>query len=254
MTAYALKSHNTLLLQDAKAFQAELAVRQNRLPAAVHWAKHYDPFPLHPALRYYLPPLTLLKTRIAQNTPDSLQQAEELIDRLTTYYVSTHNSRVLVELHILQSLLCQSLKQRERALTALQDAIDLSRHGGYRRSFIDLGEALADLLAEIDRENPDDSFIGGIREAIGRSQAGDKATRPAALPVRPSGFPLAEPLSLREMEVLRLLAENLRDKEIAAKLFISPATVKRHCANLYGKLEAKGRREAVERAHALGIL
>jgi LuxR family maltose regulon positive regulatory protein len=254
VTAYALKHHNTLLVQDAKAFQAELAVRQNRLPTAVHWAKHYDPFPLNPALRYYQPPLTLLKTRIAQNTPESLQQAEGLIERLTKYYSSTHNSRILVELLILQALLCQSLKQRDKALTALQDAINLSRHGGYRRSFIDMGQTLEDLLAEIDRDHPGDFFVNSIRKAIGKSQAEAKAARPAALPVRPSSVHLAEPLSPREVEVLRLLAENLRDKEIAAKLFISPATVKRHCANLYGKLEVKGRREAVERARALGML
>ena len=92
--AYALISHNSLLIQDAKAFQAELALRQNRLPEVCHWAKTYDPFPLSPVVRYYLPPLTLLKFQITQGSLTSLMAAIELADRFIDYYAVTNNSRV----------------------------------------------------------------------------------------------------------------------------------------------------------------
>ena len=65
---------------------------------------------------------------------------------------------------------------------------------------------------------------------------------------------LVEPLSDRELEVLGLLARRLSNKEIASRLFISPATVKRHNTNIFEKLQVARRREAVDKALALGIL
>ena len=65
---------------------------------------------------------------------------------------------------------------------------------------------------------------------------------------------LVEILSTREIEIVALLSERMRDKEIAARLFISPATVKTHLRNIYGKLEAHDRRQAVNRAIEVGIL
>jgi ATP/maltotriose-dependent transcriptional regulator MalT len=65
---------------------------------------------------------------------------------------------------------------------------------------------------------------------------------------------LVEPLTGRELDVLALLRERLSDKEIAHKLSLSPATVKRHTANLYGKLGVNKRRDAAIKAEAPGIL
>ena len=65
---------------------------------------------------------------------------------------------------------------------------------------------------------------------------------------------LVEPLTPREVEILRLIAAGLRNQEIADQLYISLPTVKRHLANAYGKLDVTHRTEAVARANALGIL
>jgi LuxR family maltose regulon positive regulatory protein len=61
-------------------------------------------------------------------------------------------------------------------------------------------------------------------------------------------------LTKRELELLANLAKRLSNKEIAAKLFISPETVKKHLNNIYGKLNVTSRRQAVEKAKALGMM
>jgi DNA-binding NarL/FixJ family response regulator len=66
--------------------------------------------------------------------------------------------------------------------------------------------------------------------------------------------PLAEPLSLREMEVLALLAESLSNQEIAERLYIAPGTVKNHVSNILSKLNARDRTQAVLQAQELGLL
>ncbi|HEX5498141.1 MAG TPA: response regulator transcription factor, partial [Thermomicrobiales bacterium] len=79
--------------------------------------------------------------------------------------------------------------------------------------------------------------------------------QPTRAPLAP-GFhtPPGEPLSDRELAVLRLLAQRYRNKEIADALSIAPATVKTHTLNIYRKLDAADRREAVARAADLGLL
>ena len=87
-------------------------------------------------------------------------------------------------------------------------------------------------------------------------EAADRPIASAHKPHRPStaSQPLVEPLTNRELDALELLAQRLSNKEIAEKLFISTTTVKGHLQNIYGKLNVSKRREAVEKAEALGIL
>ncbi len=64
---------------------------------------------------------------------------------------------------------------------------------------------------------------------------------------------LVEPLSERELEVLRLIADGLSNAEIADKLFIAQGTVKRHINNIYGKLDVQSRTQAVAKAREIGL-
>ena len=72
-------------------------------------------------------------------------------------------------------------------------------------------------------------------------------------PVKPA-TPLAEPLSSRELEVLRLIGGGLSNQQIAEQLSVAPSTVKTHINNIYGKMGVQSRVQAVQRGHDLGLL
>ena len=75
---------------------------------------------------------------------------------------------------------------------------------------------------------------------------------PSATPPPPPV--LAEPLSERELDILRLLAAGDSNKEIAAVLYITEGTVKNHVTNILGKLDARDRTQAALRARELGLI
>ena len=73
-------------------------------------------------------------------------------------------------------------------------------------------------------------------------------------PLSPPAQPLIDPLSERELEVLRLLATGLSNPEIADELVVAVSTVRSHCKSIYGKLNVHKRWDAVQRAQELGLI
>ena len=95
-------------------------------------------------------------------------------------------------------------------------------------------------------------YAAKLMAAFGAEAAPHEPDRPIS---RLGASPLlVEPLSEREMDVLRLLAQGCSDKKIAAALVIAPETVHKHLKNLYGKLDVHSRTEAVARARELNLL
>lgn len=136
----------------------------------------------------------------------------------------------------------EALKASNRALTVLcecgQALVRATSQGGSSSS---------------ERATDDPAFIRLILATFESAlqRAAQATAEPSAVATDPE---LVETLSTRETEIVALLSERMRDKEIAARLFISPETVKTHLRNIYGKLEAHGRRQAVDRAREVGIL
>ena len=142
---------------------------------------------------------------------------------------------------------------------ALEQAIALAQTGGYVRTFLDEGAPMARLLYLACKRGLAPGHAGKLLAAIelqasgpgvlGRDTAqahlGPKALKPEAI---------IEPLSARECEILQLIAQGLSNRQVAQQLFISPGTVKKHTANIYGKLGVHSRTQAVARARTLGIL
>lgn len=141
-----------------------------------------------------------------------------------------------------------------KALSVLNEAVNLAQPGKFIRPFLDLGPNMFDLLSRLSRSNIAATYVGQLLTAFKDEEIGRVQAAPDSLTVDPLSLinqSLDEPLTKREFEILSLLEQRLRNKEIADKLFISPETVKRHNINIYGKLNVNSRIEAVDRAKAL---
>jgi LuxR family maltose regulon positive regulatory protein len=257
VVSHSLGTNNAPLLQMAHAFQAELALRQGNMAEASHWMKTYEPEPFRAAHRFYVPQLTLAKVLLAQGTIESQRKVADLLAGLHDFFTSIHNTRFLIDVLALQALLYDARGDEAEALSVLEYAIKLARPGGFIRPFLDLGPKMAGLLNRLAKQNIAVKYIGQILAAFSNDGIGavpdtseDQIIHPSAV----SPQPWDEALTNREIEILALLAQRLRNKEIAEKLFISPETVKRHTINIYQKLNVNKRQQAVAKAYRLGVL
>ena len=151
-------------------------------------------------------------------------------------------------MRVLLSTLYWQARRQDRAVAVLEPALSLAEREGHVRDFLEAGAALVPVLRSCAAQ-------GIAAEWSNHLLAVWEATR---LPSAPSGegaVPgLREPLSEREREVLGLLAQGLSNEQIAARLYLSVLTVKRHLHNTYGKLEVRCRFSAVARARELGLV
>jgi LuxR family maltose regulon positive regulatory protein len=241
-----LESNNEDMLRIARAFEAELALRQGRLAEAFQWAKGYQARPFRPTYRFYMPQVTLIRIHLAQGTRDSLQQAAGLLNEIHDFLVSIHNNRFRIDALALQALLHNARGEHSVALEKLTAAINLAQSGGFIRLFVDLGPQMADLLRQLIEQNVAVDYIGQIlaafKEDEDRAMPGE-SDHLSAQSQPSSTQPLVQPLTNRELQILNLLGQWRQNKEIAAELFISPLTVKKHLDNIYGKLNISGRLE-----------
>jgi len=244
---YATEQHSPTFTLLAQSFQVELAVMQGRAHEVYKWAEQaYANLHLAPMHTFYIPPLTIPKVLLAAGTPGGRTMAADCLQRIHEYAESTHNVRVLIEVLALEALLHLANNDEKAALATLEQSLALAQPGGYIRLYVDLGPGMANLLRRIRNREPFVEYIVSILQAY--PDASDIAEQAQGKKQ------LMEPLTDREAEILELLAKRYSNKEIAAELVISPATVKRHTINLYGKLSVHNRRDAVGAARALGLI
>lgn len=144
-----------------------------------------------------------------------------------------------------QTIALHALGERDHAVRRLSEALALAEPEGFIRLFVDKGQPMAQLLAEAAARGTRPDYVAKLLAAFDvEPRAGDAQ----------STQPLVEPLSQREMEVLRLIAQGLSNQEIAEWLFLALDTVKGHNRRIFDKLGVSRRTEAVARARTLGLL
>jgi LuxR family maltose regulon positive regulatory protein len=153
---------------------------------------------------------------------------------------------------VLQAVALHAHGEKDEAVQVLADALALAEPGGFIRIFLDEGIPMAQLLAEANAHGIMPDYTGKLMsafEAEKQRSAGESLLHPF-LPSQP----LSEPLSLRELEVLQLIAQGLSNSEISARLFLALDTVKGHNRKIFDKLQVQRRTEAVACARVLGLL
>ena len=235
------------------ALKTRVWIAQGRLAEALDWAREQG-LCVDDDLSYLreFEHITLARVLIAQHDSDgaerSLHEAIGLLERLLKAAQDGRRLGSEIEILVLQALAHQAQANIATALDSLERALTLAEPESYMRIFADEGEPMRDLLRH--------AIAGGIATAYARRllSALDEATRPDSPPAQVAAVDLVVPPTVREVEILRLIAAGMRNQEIADHLFISPSTVKRHIANAYRKLGVGHRTEAIARANELNLL
>ena len=198
-------------------------------------------------------------------------RAMQLLDELQTVAEAGSRTGRLAEVHLLRALALRKQAGNnipQDALASLARSLELGEPAGYVVLFLEAGPALVPLLAAVEQQPAIPArvkvYARKLLEAFARvGQPAASLPQPAApggpgvlerLAVQVEPEALAEPLSPRELEVLRLIASGDSNQAIAEKLFITVRTVKKHAGNIYGKLGAASRTQAVARARELGLV
>ncbi|MCB0013521.1 MAG: hypothetical protein KDE34_16525, partial [Anaerolineales bacterium] len=186
-------------------------------------------------------PLSRARVQLAQGEPAAaLQTLQPLHQQAEAMKLADRQLQVL----ILQSLAHQAAGESDVAAQTLGEALALAAPGGLLRLFVDEGPAMAALLRELVRAGGGASFAQQLLATFGETVATHS----------PASQPLPDPLSDRELEVLRLLATELTGPEIAREMMVSLNTMRTHTKNIYSKLSVNSRRTAVRRAEELDLL
>jgi LuxR family maltose regulon positive regulatory protein len=230
------------------AMQARIRVVQGELGEALLWAREEglsstDDLSYLREFDHITLGRVLLAQYAAERTESSIDEAARLLQRLLHAAEQGGRTASVIEILVLQALVHHARGESPAALTALQQALMLAEPEGYVRVFADEGLPMTSLLRAIEKKGTARNYVRRLLAAT--SKVDDSA---------PVAQGLIEPLSERELDVLRLLATDLDGPAIARELFVSLNTMRTHTKSIYAKLGVNSRRAAVGRAKELGLL
>jgi LuxR family maltose regulon positive regulatory protein len=230
------------------ALKTRVWVAQGRLGEALDWAREQG-LSAHDDLSYLreFEHITLARVLLARykNEPAerSLLEVARVLERLRNAAEEGERTGSVIEILVLQALVHQAQGNIPAALVPLERALTLAEPEGYVRMFVDEGPPMAVLLEAARKHGIAPSYLRHLLAASGKAEE-----RP------PVNQTLIEPLSERELEVLRLLATDLNGPELARELMVSLSTIRTHTRNIYSKLGVNNRRAAIRRAEELALL
>ena len=241
------------MLQPVEARKARIHLKQGQLDKAQAWARGRSLSFTEEA--HYLgeyEDLTLARTRLAECSFGGVGQ---LLERLLALAETQKRTGSVIEILLTQALLHQAQGDLPGALAALERALTLAEPEGYIRIFVDEGEEMRSLLLEL-RIKSEKSARDGIHPlSLYIAKLLTAFPQPPARTLKMTNLKsqIVEPLSERELDVLRLLRSDLSGPEIAQRLIVSLNTLRTHTKNIFNKLGVNNRRAAVRRAEELDL-
>jgi LuxR family transcriptional regulator, maltose regulon positive regulatory protein len=221
---------NRLHVRWTKAQRARLQLLRGNAAAAEQWALALASASDLDSIEREPEALVMARVDLARGQPHAaLRTVGPVLERADATGCEASAIRVLVILALVQA----SGGDVQRAIASLEDALRRGEPGGFRRVFLDEGQALVPLLRQA--RNADRVQVATLLAAL------DARAKPS-------------PVSSREQEVLVLVAEGLSNREIADRLVVTPNTVKAHVRHLGTKLGASSRTQLLARARSSGLL
>jgi LuxR family maltose regulon positive regulatory protein len=178
-------------------------------------------------------------------------EALPLLTRLLEAAITMERHGDEIRYLVMIALAQHALGNMQAALDSLGQALALAEPQSYVRLFVDEGQPMAELLLFAISKNVAPEYASKLLAAFPKNIY-DAVQYDQDLTVYQQS--LVEPLSEREIEVLRLMAEGCKYKEIADRLVVSINTVRHHTRNVYGKLDVNSRTQAIGRARELNLL
>jgi LuxR family maltose regulon positive regulatory protein len=247
------------LLNPVPSWRVRLLLARGEVAAAARWAGERGlgagDEPAYPREREYL---ALARVLLAEHAPG---RALGLLDRLYAQAAAQQRTGSLIEVLALRALALADGGDLAAASASLAEALALAVPEGFIRVFADEGAPMARLVGRLAAAQRTgrvvfpaavpQRYLERLMRAF-QPPASAGAAPPATGDTEVAG--LAESLSGRELEVLRLLAAGRSNQQIADELVVTLATVKKHVGHILGKLAAANRTQAVARARVLGLL
>jgi LuxR family transcriptional regulator, maltose regulon positive regulatory protein len=224
--------HFVYRLPEIAASQVVTWLRQGQVEAAAQLAETYDL------------PLSRARVRLAQCDPAA---ALAVLAGWGEQVAARGWVDAQLKVGVLQALAYQAQGELETAVQRVEKTLALAESGGCIRTFVDEGAAMERLISAA-------TARGRRPDYLRRVLVGFETREPAREAPPATAQPPLDPLSPRELEVLRLIAQGRSDREIAERLFVALSTVKGHNRRIFDKLQVQRRTEAVARARELGLL
>ena len=229
------------------ALRARVQIAQGELGEALGWARERglsveDDLSYLREFEHITLARVLLARYAAERAERSIQEATRLLERLLRAAEEGQRTGSVIEILVLQALTHQAREDIPAALASLRRAVMLAEPEGYVRIFADEGPPMASLLRAAAKQGTARNYVRRLLAAVNKTEDG-----------MPASQGLIEPLSERELDVLRLLGTDLGGPEIARELVVSLNTVRTHTKNIYAKLGVNNRRAAVRRARELDL-
>jgi len=230
------------------ALKAQVWIAQGKLGEALEWAREQD-LSARDELSYvrefeHMTFARMLLARAVQDRDDGAAlEAVKLLERILKAADEGSRTGSVIQVLVLLALAHHMRRDIPVALAQLERALTLAEPEGYVRTFVEEGRPMAALLEVAARQRIAPGYVRRLLSAFGTGEDGTRVKQA-----------LVEPLSERELDVLRLLATDLDGPDIAGELVVSLNTVRTHTKNIYAKLGVNNRRAAVTRAAELDLL
>jgi ATP/maltotriose-dependent transcriptional regulator MalT len=250
------EQHSIPELMEVFTFRGRLALLQNEEEKASQWLEMAGEQEVRGPM-FFLedPPVTEVRLLLSKGDKVSISEGQVLLIQILQLVESIHNTRKTIQVLALRAWAYDLQGCEAEALDVLERALTLAHPGGIIRTFADLAP-LAKLLHELRKHNKArheidknlDLYIQSILAAMDQIPAQDDSK--GDLLVKEG----LEPLTRRELQILKWLDTDLTNKEIARELVVTTETVKLHTKHVYRKLSVNNRRAAVTLGKALGLL